>query len=199
VRKLRCKTCSRVRSAAAAAECRQDACARESALRGALRDADDELASLLKEKCQVAAARKLQEKWRGRSRRAKQLAQDLRETLPLTSYWSSEFEKLLKGKAPPEQQHLRALWECQLRCLRSKSHRCRWHPEVMSWCADVWRRDRGAYEQMAFGNVLLLPHPDTVRKHCASSVEQPGHDPARYAAVGQEIKDWSVAERESSC
>ena len=61
----------------AADECGKSARAREIAhfaLRGALRDADDELASLLKEKCQVAAARKLQEKWRGRSRRAKELA-----------------------------------------------------------------------------------------------------------------------------
>ena len=71
---------------------------------------------------------------------------------------------------------MRELYECQLRCLKNKSHRCRWHPEILTWCADVWRTDRRAYEQMANGNVLILPHPDTVRKYCSSAVAQPGHN-----------------------
>ncbi len=146
----------------------------------------------------LAAAQKIAEKWRGRGRRARELAAHLRETLPLTSEWSAEFEKLLKGQVPPDQEHLRVLWECQLRCLRSKSHRCRWHPEVLSWCADVWRRDRGAYEQMAFGGVLLLPHPDTVRKHATSGIAIPGHNVDLYASLGADgaTSGWTAAERE---
>ena len=178
-----------------------DASATLDMLRVELRAAEAEAATA-RERAQVeirrtAAAAKIQEKYRGRSRRAKELAADLRNTLPLTSEWSKEFEKLLKGQGvPAEQENLRHLWECQLRCLRSKSHRCRWHPEVLSWCADVWRRDRGAYEQMAFAGMLLLPHPDTVRKYCSSSVAQPGHNCESYEALGVEMKDWTDAERE---
>ena len=50
-----------------------------------------------------------------------------------------ELERLLdERERPPEQQHLRALWEDQLRCLKNKNHYCHWHPEVLAWCADVW-------------------------------------------------------------
>lgn len=147
---------------------------------------------------ETAAAKTLQERYRGRSRRARKLAQRLQETLPLTSEWSKQFEALLRGQAPPEQAGLRDLWEDQLKCLASKRHYCRWHPRVLSWCADVWRRNRGAYEQMAFGDVLILPHPDTIRKHVARDVAHPGHDMARYEALGPEgaTKGWSESERE---
>ena len=136
--------------------------------------------------------------FRGRSRRARKLAADLKRTLPITSEWCDVFERLLKERAPPEQEHLRALWECQLRCLKSKSHRCRWKPEILDWCADVWRRDRGAYEQMAFGGVLLLPHPDTIRKYATNGVSMPGHNVALYESLGPEgeTKGWTAAERE---
>jgi hypothetical protein len=108
-----------------------------------------------------------------------------------------EFEKLLTGQgAPPEQAGLRDPYECQLRCLKLKAHKCRWHPRILEWCAEVWRRDRGAYEQVAYGNVLLLPHPDTIRKRCASALQAPGHNMALYARLGEEsaTKGCSAAE-----
>ena len=147
---------------------------------------------------EVAAAQKIKEKYRGRSRRARAALKHLRESLPVEAEWSSVFKKLLKGKQPPEQAHLRELWECQIRCLNSKKHRCRWHPEILAWCADVWRTDRRAYEQMAFGNVLILPHPDTVRKHCSSGIARPGHNTEAYKALGREgaTKGWKGGERE---
>ena len=77
-----------------------DASAALDMLRVELRAAEAEAATA-RERAQAeirrtAAAAKIQEKYRGRSRRAKELAAHLRETLPLTSEWSKQFEKLLK-------------------------------------------------------------------------------------------------------
>lgn len=144
----------------------------------------------------LVAANKIREKWRGRSRRAKDELAFKKATLELVSDWSSHFEDLLRGRVPPEQEHLRVLWECQMRCLRSKSHRCRWHPDVLSWCADVYRFNRKAYEAMAFGNTLILPHPDTVRHHCAQAVTRWGHNDEVYNKVGEDVAGWKRASRE---
>ena len=161
---------------------------------------EGELQSLESKAVRVRAAQLIAEKWRGRGRRAKDMAKHLRETLPLTEQWSREFKRLLLGRGVPrEQEGLRALWECQLRCLNSKSHRCRWHPKVLAWCSDVWTRDRGAYEQMAFGNMMILPHPDTIRKLCSRCVAQPGHNDVLYESLGPEgaTKGWKDEEREA--
>ncbi len=48
--------------------------------------------------------------------------------------------------------------------------RCHWHEEILKWCATIFRKDRGAYELMWSGQMLLLPHPDTIRKRCAAHV-----------------------------
>ena len=147
----------------------------------------------------VRASQLIAERWRSRGRRAKDMAAYLKETLPLTDEWTREFRKLIGSRhVPPEQEGLRELWECQLRCLRSKSHRCRWHPKVLQWCADVWTRDRGAYEQMAFGKVLILPHPETIRKQCSRSIARPGHNDELYKSLGPEgaTKGWTDGERE---
>ena len=144
------------------------------------------------------AAQKIAEVWRGRGRTAIRQKRFLQATLPIEAEWSEHFKKLLKGSAPPEQKHLRELWECQLRCLVNKSQRCRWNPAVLSWCADVWRRNRAAYEAMAYGGVLLLPHPDTVRKYVAHDVSTPGHDRVRYEELGESgaTKGWTDEERQ---
>jgi hypothetical protein len=158
-----------------------------------------ELISLERAAARTRAAKLIADKWRKRSARAKKNAKTLRETLPLTEEWSKEFKQLLLGRGvPPEQDGLRELWECQLRCLHSKRHRCRWHPKVLAWCADIWYRDRGAYEQMAFGKVLILPHPDTIRKMCSRSIARPGHNDALYDSLGPEgaTKGWKDEERE---
>ena len=145
----------------------------------------------------VAAQKKLAEKWRSRSRRAQEKSKRLREMLPVSAEWSAQFEKLLTGRGVPDAQSgLRDLWECQLRCLKSKGHRCYWHPKILAWCADVWRQDRKAYEQMAFGGVMILPHPDTVRKYTSSFISRPGHNLAAYSALGCEVKNWSESARE---
>jgi len=84
----------------------------------------------------------------------------------------------------PRRLYLRHLIDCQAKCLQSKANRCRWHPAVLQWCADVWRRDRGAYEMMAFGDMMILPHPDTVRKHSSTLIARMGHDDALYQSLG---------------
>ena len=86
--------------------------------------------------------------------------------------------------------------ECQLRCLKSKSHKCHWHPDVLAWCADVYRTNRQAYEAMAFGNTLILPHPDTVRHHCARAVTRWGHNNETYDKLGEDVAEWERESRE---
>ena len=56
----------------------------------------------------LAAANMIREKWRGRSRRAREELAFKKKTLELASEWSAHFESLLNGRAPPEQEHLRA-------------------------------------------------------------------------------------------
>jgi hypothetical protein len=144
---------------------------------------------------QHAAQKKLAGMYRSRFNRRDAALGRLRDTLPLTSEWSTCFEALLK-RAPPEQEHLRSLWECQLRCLKSKSHRCRWHPAILRWCSDIWRQDRRAYEAVAFGGALILPHPDTVRKYSNTAVSQPGFNDACFSEIGEHVKLWDKKARE---
>lgn len=49
----------------------------------------------------LVAANKIREKWRGRSRRAKDELAFKKATLELASDWSSHFEDLLRGRVPP--------------------------------------------------------------------------------------------------
>ena len=144
----------------------------------------------------LAAAKRIAEKWRGRGRRAKAMSAHLKDTLPLTDEWAREFRKMVGRDVPAEQEGLRELWECQLRCLRSKSHRCRWHPRVLEWCLDVWRRDSGAYDQLALGGVLKLPSGEHLRKLSLTGVPTPGHDIERYKSLVGETKGWKPEERE---
>ena len=92
------------------------------------------------------------------------------------------FEKLLHEHAPPAARHLKHLWESQMRALKSKSLRTYWHEEILNWCGKIFRKDRGAYELMWSGQVLLLPHPDTVRHRNASQCSRAGHDDDRYGS-----------------
>ena len=110
-----------------------------------LQQADADHPSWKDDQVRLRAAKKIKEKWRGRSRRAKKTLKFLRESMPLVTEWSQQFEKLVAGTAPPEQAHLRDLWDDQMRCLRNKSHRCRWHPTVLAWCADILRSLRVIY------------------------------------------------------
>ena len=80
------------------------------------------------------------------------------------------FALLMEKERPAEranQKQLHLLIQNQLATLRSKSGRCVWHKEVLNWCADVYRANPGAYEHMALGGFLKLPHIDTVRKLAA--------------------------------
>ena len=77
------------------------------------------------------------------------------------------FETLMTAVTRPEQKNLRLLIEDQLKILRSKNGRCKWHTAVLNWCTDVYRRNPGAYEHMALGGFLKLPDKDTCRKRAA--------------------------------
>jgi hypothetical protein len=84
---------------------------------------------------ELKALRLIREKFRKRSKRAKATATSLRQMYKVTSKDDEMMRRLIKQKGVPEEQrHLRALWECQLRCLFNKSHRCRWHPAILAWC-----------------------------------------------------------------
>ena len=73
----------------------------------------------------------------------------------------------MKAETRPEQKNLRLLIADQLKILRSKSGRCKWHTAVLDWCTDVYRRNPGAYDHMALGGFLMLPDKDTCRKRAA--------------------------------
>ena len=77
------------------------------------------------------------------------------------------FERLFTTRAPPSAKHLKHLFDAQLRALKSTSLRTYWHEEILNWCAKIFRKDRGAYELMWSGQMLLLPHPDTIRTSAA--------------------------------
>ena len=77
----------------------------------------------------------------------------------------AEFERLLRNSAPPAARHLKVLFESQMRCLKNKSLYCHWHEEILQWCGAIWRKDRGAYEQVWNGGMALLPHPGTGVRH----------------------------------
>lgn len=51
---------------------------------------------------------------------------------------------------------------------------------------------------MAFGGVLILPHPDTVRKAASDCLAAPGHNIALYESLGPSgaTKGWTPAQRE---
>ena len=133
---------------------------------------------------QLAAARKIHEAFRKRSKRAKVKAQSLRESIRVTGNWDKALRKMLKEKGMPrEQTHLRALWECQIRCLFNKRHSCRWHPAIMSWCSDIYRQSPKAYQYEAFacGDVGIFPSPGYVR--CAAPRHTaPHHNTPNYTA-----------------
>ena len=98
------------------------------------------------------------------------------------------FETLMTAEPPPAQRHLRLLLENQLATLRSKKGRCVWHVEVLDWCTDVYRRNPGAYQHMAHGGFLKLPHADTVRKLAARANLTSGECRELYDALRKRVE-----------
>ena len=161
---------------------------------------------------------------RKRSEYAKREMKRLNALLKVTEVWDAGFRKVMRGAVPPEQKGLRTLWECQWRCLRNKSHTCRWHPTILAWCAPVqyctllyspvlyytllystvlcvhrcyrvWNQDRKAYEQMAFDGVIQLPSPSNIAKYAAKEQDGPGGNAARYQGLKEATKDFSAAKK----
>ena len=168
------------------------------------------------------------EKYRRRALKLKKKEKHYKEMLKMSDFWDEQFRRVATGVVPPEQASLKHLWECQLRALKNPSHRCRWHPKIMEWCAAhrhpallsapsrcpvalgspalllttphhtllrrcarVWRMDHRAYEQMAHGDVVILPHPDTVRKHCSNAAGEQDNS-SRLQLIADEVKDFSA-------
>ena len=87
------------------------------------------------------------------ARRRKEKIIELKsKMMRLTGACHEKFERLMRSLPLPA-RHLRHLWEAQLRALQSKSLRCYWHEEILSWCAKIFRKDRGAYELIIHGKV----------------------------------------------
>lgn len=130
------------------------------------------------------------------ARRRKTLIAELKgRMMKLTKASHLQFEKLVSTHAPPAARHLKHLFDSQLRALKSKSLRTYWHEEILDWCAKIFRKDRGAYELMWSGQMLLLPHPDTIRKRCAAQYARPGHDDDRYETIRSEMADLFEIDR----
>ena len=115
--------------------------------------------------------------------------------MKLTEVSHLQFEKLVSKHAPPAARHLKHLFDAQLRALKIKSLRTYWHEEILNWCAKIFRKDRGAYELMWSGQMLLLPHPDTIRKRCAAHYARPGNDDDRYETIRSEMAEFSEIDR----
>ena len=144
------------------------------------------------EKEKLAAAKKIILQT---ARRRQDRIQTLRDRMmKLKEASHTDFEEVLNCLPPPA-KHLRHLWETQMRALRSNSLRTDWHEEILNWCAKIFRKDRGAYELMWSGQVLLLPHPDTVRKRCAANYAKPGHNDDRYETIRSEMATMSTTDR----
>ena len=90
----------------------------------------------------------------------------------LTEASHAKFE-LLMASAPEPAKHLKHLWASQMRALKSKSLRAYWHEEILNWCGKILRKDVGAYELMWSGQMLLLPHPDTIRSATLPTTRAP--------------------------
>ena len=105
-------------------------------------------------------------------------------------------ETLMQEKPPPEQEHLSLLIQDQLKTLRNKSGRCKWHTAVLDWCTDVYRRNPGAYEHMALGGFLKLPDKDTCRKRAARVQATSGESRALYAALKEIVAKMTPKQRE---
>ena len=110
------------------------------------------------------------------------------------------FEMLMQEEPPAEQKYLRLLIDNQLTTLRNRkggrAGRCVWHVEVLNWCADVYRRNPGAYEHMALGGFLKLPHPDTVRKRASRVHASSGECRALYDTLRTRLEGVPAAQRE---
>ena len=139
--------------------------------------------------------RKAKECYRRQNLRSLEREEALKEMLPLSERWDEQFRHIVAGRVPPEQKHLKALWDDQMRCLKNKSHKCRWHPEILEWAAKIYRTDARAYEQFWAGGVIKAPHPDHVRKYCASANGTPDND-GRLKALAATAKDFSRRERQ---
>jgi hypothetical protein len=130
------------------------------------------------------------------ARREKRVENLTGKVTALTERSHARFAAVMAKTPPPRAKHIWTLWECQLRCLRNKSHRCVWPDEILKWCCNIWRKDRGAYELMWGGEVAMLPHPDRVRQVCAATYDKPGRNrdrSARRAHSNRTCKDCAGA------
>ena len=102
----------------------------------------------------------------------------------------------MKAETLPEQKNLRLLIADQLKILRSKNGRCKWHTAVLDWCTDVYGRNPGAYEHMALGGFLKLPDKDTCRKRAARVQATSGESKELMAKLKARVADLPAKRRE---
>ena len=45
----------------------------------------------------------------------------------------------------------------QLKCIKNPSNYCRWHPQVLAWCSNIYLQNATVYETLGVAGVLKLP------------------------------------------
>ena len=116
----------------------------------------------------------------------RKLKSEVSQRIQLSGPSSRALQKLLtmaSADLPPAQQHLRALVEDQLKCLRNNSGWCHWSPTMIDLCNRVRRASGAAYEVLREFGVLTLPSANHLRKVSAAVGETTGHDPKRYESI----------------
>lgn len=98
--------------------------------------------------------------------------------------------------APPTQSHLQELLEDQAACRSAKGGYCHWHASTLDWCASVYLIKPSAYEQMATGDVLVLPSVTTLKRHSAQVAAHSGHSPALLQSVKEAAEVLTPKQRQ---
>ena len=101
----------------------------------------------------------------------------------LNSDTQRKLRPLFDVLAPPTQEHLQDLLEDQAACRRAKGGYCHWHSSTLDWCASVYLIKPSAYEQMATGDMLVLPSVTKLKQHSALVAAHSGHSPALLESV----------------
>lgn len=87
------------------------------------------------------------------------------------------------------------LWQQQLQNLQRKPQGCRWHPEIISWCATLWAKSHGSYELFRDQGFLQLPSGRTLRRFLSQHALQEGIDGQHMQRVKEDAQQLEGPER----